>query len=97
MTAQTTQERNRLATTRRIAVRALEETADSLVRFLDPEDDSFLCSAEIRADEALQMILGERLSEIRDALLLLRLERQCIRCRVVLPESEIRDGYCSKH
>lgn len=97
MPTQTAAERNRLAATRSYAVNQLEDVVRSLERFLNPTDNRYLCPPELRADPAVQMILSEQLNEIREALLLLNLQRQCTRCQVVLPEAEVRDGYCNKH
>lgn len=97
MTAQTTAERNRLAATRKVAVENLEVVADQMRRFLDPENNDFLCPAEIRADESVQVILNEMLQGLHVTRMVLRLERQCIRCQAVLPMDEIQYGYCDKH
>lgn len=97
MAVQTAAERNRLARTRTAAASQLEEVARSLERFLNPTDERFDCPSEIRSDPAVQMILSEQLNEIRQALLWLNLQRQCLKCGVVLPEVEIQGGYCIKH
>jgi hypothetical protein len=94
---QTVAERDRLAITRRQAEHTLDRVAEDLSQFLDPDNDDFQCARELRADPTLQMILGDQLGQIQEALRLLRLQRQCWRCRVVLPMDQVQNNYCDKH
>ena len=97
MPTQTAYERTHLAETRKRAAEDLDQTARDMERFLALGNDDFDCPDEIRQHPAVQMILDEWLESIQEAARRLRLQRRCIRCLDVLPEREIRDGYCNKH
>ena len=97
MATQTVYERNRLASTRKVAEDRLSWAIELLTKLRDPQDEDLMVSPELRADEGLQMILGEIRDDVREALLLLRLQRECIRCGEILSEREVIGGYCPKH